>query len=211
MINAGMHDKIGGSFDGIVGTLGGHVGRGSWDIEHAHRYEKTTDKEYNTQKQEKRFDGNIKNFSENAFQYRKRFHKNSCCGIVKATEKNLVEDKARLIEKDGVQYVDNMVKWESAGNTVYICAECGFIDESRSQVKPEEKKATSMISGIDRAIFGKELGLSQEEIEKIFAENSRTKEGKKAAIKASELQDEDREPTPEELEAALEELGEIGL
>lgn len=155
MINAGIHDKIGSSFNGLSGGLHNWAESGITERERGrYGYEKKTEKEYNSSvRTPKAFDGNLKLFSESSFQYNKRFPKNSCCGIVKATEKDIVENPERLIKTENAVFIDNMIEWKTAKGKVYICAECGHIVESLSEVQKEEQKEKSMLSKSDQMLF----------------------------------------------------------
>jgi len=105
-------------------------------------------KKYN-KKLEKQFGGNIVLFSNDRSQYNKRFFKNDCCGFVAASKEQMLEYSNKIIiigDITGINTIsiNNMVEWSHKNNKVYICSECGYIDENNSvitkKIKQEDEK-----------------------------------------------------------------------
>lgn len=90
-------------------------------------YEEGEKKTYNTSLK-KEWNGNMKLFAVNPLQYKKRFHKGDCCE-------------------------NNMIEWKQGNDSIFICKDCGYIDERNSHVEPiiEEKK--EMFNGMEKEMF----------------------------------------------------------
>lgn len=162
----GMMDKIGGesysflslaaSINEASGTYRRKVKNGENELEEtSEKQEIEEERKYNSAQKAKVFDGNIKLFARNPFQYKKRFHKGDCC-----TSENMIEWTYKGEEKDPIEYryreeFKNLeVKHKDfIGDTLHICKKCGYVEESKSNVKPAEEIKEDILSKLDRAIF----------------------------------------------------------
>lgn len=145
----GIHDKIGGSSNGFL-SLSQSIERSGGNIgEENQKYNSSAPKP-------KMFDGNIKLFARNPFQYKKRFNKNECC-----TSENMIEWKYKGNEKDPFEYRYNeefknnseLKHKDFIGDILFVCKKCGYVEEEKSNVREAEEIKVNILSKLDRAIF----------------------------------------------------------
>ena len=129
----------------------------------------TAEKRYVKSSIPKGWDGNLILFATSKDQYSKRFKKNSCCGTVKATQyhKNCFPDD--IIKNEEGEFINNMIPWESGSDSISVCQECGYIEETASSVEEiNEKNKDQKLTKKQQEVFIKDPDALTKAEEKAF-------------------------------------------